>query len=111
MTAKGIGLGLNGSPVAEGQWCFPEVLASIRKCQAQLLPLVVCAFHQWRQGGQLQQSHAIHILELFLSAGYLKDSFCIRQTQNEERPIKYANAKQDEVSLWKCSRLKEAKET
>lgn len=21
---RGIGLGLNGSPVAEGQWCFPD---------------------------------------------------------------------------------------
>lgn len=47
VTGRGMGLDLNGSPVAEGQWCFPEeVRASIRKCQAQLLPLVVCAFHQ-----------------------------------------------------------------
>lgn len=52
-----------------------------------------------------------YLLELFLSAGYLKDSFCIRQTQNEEHSIKNAKAIQDKVSLWKCSRLKEAKET
>lgn len=47
VTGRGMGLGLNGSPVAEGQWCSPEeVHASVRKCQVQLLPLVVCAFHQ-----------------------------------------------------------------
>ena len=32
-----------------------EVNVSIRKCQIQLLPLVVYAFHQWGQGGQKQQ--------------------------------------------------------
>lgn len=29
-----------------------------------------------------------YFLELVLSAGYLKDSFCIRQTQNEVHSIK-----------------------
>lgn len=41
VTGRGVGLGLTGSTVAEGQWCFLEVCGSIRKGQAQLLPLVV----------------------------------------------------------------------
>lgn len=52
--------------------------------------------------------HHAYLLELFLSAGYLKDSFYIRWTQNEEHYVN--NATQDEERLWKCSRLKEAKE-
>lgn len=49
-----------------------EVNVSIRKCQVQLLPLVVYAFHQWGQGGQFQSQCHSYLLDLFLSIGYLK---------------------------------------
>lgn len=55
--------------------------------------------------------HHSYLLEILPSAGYLKDSFCIRQTKNEECSVKNANAIKDEKRFWKCSRLKDAKET
>ena len=110
---RGIGLGLNGSPVAEGQWCFPDR----GECFNQELPgtaapsggLCLPPVETGRSASAV--SRHSYLLELFLSTGYLKDSFCIRQTQNEEYSIKNANAIQDAERLWKYSWLKEAKET
>lgn len=107
---RGIGLGLRMAPLLlrDNEWCFPEVCASIRKWQGQLLPLVV-----WPEGRGSTSAVSYHssLSELFLSAGCLNNSFWIRQTQNEECSVKNANVIQDEEWLWKCSRLKEAKKT